>query len=81
MAVTKKTKNGKTIVLLNPAEKGKKYASELINGYKLTNSGVVKKDEKGKKIKLKPKERAYRSGYLDSRNDNAKAYKSKKRRK
>ena len=72
-------KNGKTITLLNPAEKGAKYAKELRTGKKYTNDGAVKKDENGKVIKLGKKERAYRGGYLDGRKDNAKAYKSKRR--
>ena len=71
-------RNGKTITLLNPAEKGEKYAKELRLGKKFTNDGTVKKDKNGKAIKLSKKERAYRGGYLDGRNDNAKAFKSKK---
>lgn len=77
MARIIRTKNGGSITLLNPAEKGKKYAEELRTGKKYTNAGVVKKNKNGKVIKLGKKERAYRCGYLDSRQDNAKAYKSK----
>lgn len=77
MARKIKTKRGKTITLLNPAEKSRKYAKELRTGKKFTNYGSVKKDAKGKVIKLGKKERAYRGGYLDARQDNAKIYKNK----
>ena len=79
MARKIKTKRGKIITLLNPAEKSKKYAKELHTGKKYTNDGLVKKDDKGKVIKLGKKERAYRGGYLDARQDNAKIYKNKRR--
>jgi hypothetical protein len=81
MAKKLKTKNGNIITLLNPAEKGAKYAKELSTGKKYTNSGAVKKDKSGKVIKLDKKERAYRGGYLDGRKDNAKAYKAKRSKK
>ena len=74
-----RSKNGKTLTLLNPSEKGEKFAKELKTGKKYTNDGKIKKDKNGKVVKLGKKERAYRSGYLDSRQDNAKAYKSKKK--
>ena len=73
--------NKSKIILLNPAEKGEKFAKELRNDKKFTNSGAVKKDKNGKVIKLNKKERAYRGGYLDGRKDNAKAYKSKRSKK
>ncbi len=78
MSKTFRLKSGNTITLLNPAEKGEKYAKELRTGKKYTNDGIVKKDKNGKVIKLGKKERAYRGGYLDGRKDNAKAYKSKR---
>ena len=81
MARKVKTKSGKLITLLNPAEKGEKYAVELKKGIKLTNDGEVKRDKTGKIIKLGKKERAYRGGYLDGRKDNANAYKSKRSKK
>jgi len=62
-----KNKEGKTVTLLNPAEKGQLYARELKDnynpktGYELTHT-----------------QRSYRSGYLDARKDNAKAYKHNK---
>ncbi len=70
MAKYFKTKNGKTIVLRNPAEKGTRYSKQLKAG---------KVEETGKK--LTPTDRSYRIGYLQARSDNAKAYKSKHPRK
>lgn len=69
-------KNGKDVILLNPAEKGKKYAKELKDNIHLTNDNVVKKNDKGKAQKLSKTSRAYRAGYLASRKDSANAYKS-----
>lgn len=60
-----KTKNGKSIVLLNPAEKSKRYARQLKTGI-ISETGVII-DDKG---------RYWRMGYLTSRSDNAKAYRS-----
>ncbi len=59
------TKKGNTIVLLNPAEKGKRYARQLKSGM-VQETGVV----------LTPCDKSFRIGYLTSRSDNAKAYKS-----
>lgn len=70
MAKYVKTKNGKTIVLRNPAEKGARYAKQLKAG---------KVEETGKT--LTPTDRSYRVGYLRARSDNANAYKSKHPRK
>lgn len=69
-------KNGKDVILLNPAEKGKKYAKELKDNIHLTNDYVVKKNDKGKAQKLSKTSRAYRAGYLASRKDSANAYKA-----
>lgn len=80
MSVTVTNKNGKKVVLLNPSEKGAKYAKELKEGRKRTNSGSYKLDENKKSIKLNDKERAYRSGYLDAHKDSAKAYKARQRK-
>ena len=74
------TKNGKTLVLLNPFEKGAKFARELKEGVKRTNAGSFKLDSNKKSIRLGEKERAYRSGYLDARKDSANCYKAKKRK-
>lgn len=60
-----KTKKGDNIVLLNPAEKGKRYARQLKHGY-VQETGVV----------LTPTGKSFRIGYLTARSDNAKAYKS-----
>ena len=70
MAKIINTKNGNKIVLRNPAEKGKRYARQLKNG---------KVDETGKA--LSPTDKAYRSGYLQARSDNAKAFNSKNKKK
>lgn len=69
-------RKGKTVTLLNPAEKGKKYAKELKDNIHLTNDFAIKKDEHGKSIALDKPSRAYRAGYLASRKDSANAYKS-----
>ena len=63
-----KTKSG--IVLLNPAEKGKRYARQMRNGYV---------SETGKK--LDKVQKAYRAGYLDCRSDSAKAYNHNRKKK
>ena len=76
-----KGKNGKKVTLLNPSEKGAKFAKELKTGKKRTNAGSFKLDKNKKGINLNAKERAYRAGYLDARSDNAKAYKAKKAKK
>ena len=70
------SKNGKDVILLNPSEKGKKYAKELKDNIHLTNDFAGKKDEHGKSIELTKPSRAYRAGYLASRKDSANAYKS-----
>ena len=72
------TKKGKQVRLLNPAQKGAKAAVELKRGVKMTNFGKVKTKKDGTPRALTKTERAYRAGYLDARNDNAKAYKHNK---
>lgn len=76
-------KKGNQYRLLNPAEKGKKYAYELKRNTKFTNLGKPKNVNKktGECRKLKDTERAYRSGYLTARKDNARAYKYNKSKK
>lgn len=66
---------------MNPAEKGKKYAEELRTGEKRTNDGKLKTNDNGEPIKLTEEERRYRIGYLNSRKDDANAWKSKERKK
>jgi hypothetical protein len=69
MSTQVKTKTGEKIVLLNPAEKAKRYARQMKNG-KVTETGK----------KLTRTDLAFRAGYLTARSDNSKAYKSKKRK-
>ena len=65
-------------VLLNPAEKSRKYAIEIKHKKALTNDGKRKLDLKtGRTIKLTNEQLAYRSGYLTAMSDSQKAYKSK----
>ena len=69
-------RRGKTVTLLNPAEKGNKYALELKANVHCTNDGDVKLDKYGHVKTLSRQSRAYRAGYLSSRKDSANAYKS-----
>lgn len=71
-----KTRKGKTFAMLNPAEKARKYASELKHNVQMTNLGEVKTNDKGKDLKLNKRQRAWRAGYLGARSDNAAAYKA-----
>lgn len=71
-----KRRNGKSVTLLNPAEKGNKYALELKCNVHCTNEGDVKLDKRGHVKTLSKQSRAYRAGYLASRKDSANAYKS-----
>ena len=69
MSVNVVNRNGQTVTLYDPAEKGQIYAFELRNSYSTkTGEGLTRA------------QRAYRSGYLDSRKDNAKAYKHNKKK-
>ncbi len=70
-------KKGYTITLLNPKEKGRKFADELGNGVRQTNDGHLKFNKDGTYIRLSETEKAYRAGYLDARKDSAKCYKFK----
>ena len=81
MAVKVESKTGKTVTLLNPSEKGGKFAKELKSGYKRTNDGKYKVDKNKKGIKLNDQERAYRAGYLDAQKDSANCYNAKKGKK
>ncbi len=74
--------DGEVRTLLTPAGKGAKYAKELREDKQYTNDGMtVKKhlsgSKKGKVKHLTAEQKAYRAGYLDSRKDSAKAFKSK----
>lgn len=80
MAVVVKSKIGKNVTLLNPAEKGKKYAAELKAKVRCTNDHRIKRDKNGKKLGLSKAQRAYRVGYLTARSDSAKAYNSNRKK-
>lgn len=80
MAVKVKSRSGKTVTLLNPSEKGAKYAKELKLGYKRTNDNKFKLDKSGRGIKLDERQRAYRSGYLAAQKDSANCYNARKGR-
>ena len=75
-----KRRNGKTVTLLNPAEKGNKYALELKCNVHCTNDGDVKLDKRGHVRTLSRQSRAYRAGYLSSRKDSAGAYKAQQKK-
>ena len=66
MAKQIRTKNGKVITLLNPAERGRKYAKELHTGVDVYTGEA-----------LSPRRKAFRSGYLKARRDSARAFKAK----
>ena len=71
-------RDGETRVVLNPAGKAAKFAKELKENKRYTNSGTEKKDYAGKPLKLTKAQRRYRKGYLDARRDNSKAFKAKR---
>ena len=62
MATLIKRKNGKQIVLLNPAERSKRYARELSKGCKQDGSPLT------------DTEAAFRMGVLNERSTQAKIY-------
>lgn len=74
------SRTGRRKTLLNPAEKGKKFAFELKQNKHFTNDGEVKRNKKGSEKRLSDTQKAYRSGYLDARKDNAKCFNSKNRK-
>ena len=76
-------KYGAKYRLLNPAQRGKKFAHELKINAKVTTMNQPKNVNKktGVARGLKDTERAYRSGYLQARSDNAKAYNHNKNKK
>lgn len=73
----KNKKTGKEVVLLNPSEKGAKYARELKSGVGETNKGLLKLDKNNKIVPLTDTQKAFRSGYLRAQKDSANAYKAK----
>ncbi len=80
MAVKVTSRSGKTVTLLNPAEKGRKAAAELKAGIKCTNDHKVKRNADGSVQRLTKDERAWRAGYLAARSDSAKAWKSQQKK-
>lgn len=71
---------GKIVTLLNPAEKGEKAAKELKTGKRYTNDGAPKYGRNGQQRKVTKTGKAWRSGYLSARKDNAAAYKAKRKK-
>lgn len=65
MATLIKTKSGKKVVLLNPAERSKRYARELSKGRKQDGSPLM------------GTEAAFRMGVLNERKTQAKIYNRK----
>jgi hypothetical protein len=76
-----KNKKGQDYALLNPSEKGGKYAHEMKTGIAQTNLGEVKLNKKGQPKKLSLKQKAFRAGYLSAQKDSANAYKAKNAKK
>ena len=67
------TSDGVIITLLTPNGKAAKYAKEIRDNKRYTNSGEEKKNKR-----LTEHGRVYRSAYLQARKDSAKAYRAKK---
>ena len=63
-------RDGREIVLLNPSEKGQRYALELRENFSGKTGETLTKAQ-----------RSYRSGYLDARKDSAKAWKHNQKKK
>lgn len=61
---------GEIITIYNPQEKSEKYCEDLKNGFDVVNGKKLTKAQK-----------AWRSGYLKARKDNANAYKANLRKK
>lgn len=68
MATVITTKRGKKVVLLNPSEKGKSYARQLKRGTKRDGT------------KLTRSQASFRMGYLQAREDSAKAFRHNKKK-
>lgn len=65
-------------VLLNPSEKGMKYAFELKTKHAITNAGKRKIDKKtGRTKKLTKEQLAFRAGYLEHQKDSNRAFRAK----
>lgn len=79
--VTVEFKDGTATTLLTPSGKAEKFARELKDGVRVTNDGIIKRDDYDYPLELDCCQRAYRSGYLAAQKDNAKAYKAKQAQK
>ena len=64
-------------VLLNPAERTRKYCIEVKHKKALTNDGHRKMDKNGKQIKLTKNQLAFRSGWISAMSASQQAFKSK----
>ncbi len=65
-------------MLLNPSEKGLKYAFELKTKHAITNAGKRKIDKKtGRTKKLTKEQLAFRAGYLEHQKDSNRAFRAK----
>ena len=73
-------RKGKKVTLLNPSERSRKFATELKHNVAITNDGVKKKTKSGKVKHLSDTQKAFRSGYLQARKDNAKAFIARKKK-
>lgn len=71
-------KSGKKVYLLNPSERGRKYAIEMRSKRALTNDGKRKYYSRtGQKMYLTKEQMAFRAGYLQHQKDSSKVFKSK----
>lgn len=77
MAVQVLNEQRRLVTLLNPAEKCRKYASQLHTKTAMTNEFKRKKDKNGKNIVLTDTQLAYRAGYLAHASDSQKAFRAK----
>lgn len=70
---------GETRVLLTPEGKRAKYKHEIRNGYKFTNDGKQKLDEKHNNVgmRLTDLDRSFRQGYLAAQNEQRAIYAKK----
>jgi len=74
MAIKITNRNGKVVPLLNPSEKGSKFADELKNNIRYTNDCRYKADKNGNVLGLTPEQRVFRDGYLSAQKDSFKCY-------
>ncbi len=72
-----KNKKGNDVRLLRPDEKAQKYALEMKEKVHYNNMGKIKTNKQGEARRLTDIQRAWRSGYLAARQDNADVYNAK----